>query len=221
MSKNFSVVDRHFQRRDHVFVIDNLKRILSSMGKRGFNSSSPPHDASSSRGRKKRIRNARGQHFSGVNHMMHHSQSVNQDSHLKWAHHENHNKVEVGRSSHVPNEESSNPMQGEMRFDDVSFPHKMEPINADNPAFEFISSGKEESIFHESANFNMDDNGSNPLAEEFEFQQVQNSPADDQFLEGVGPIPVVRPLQNLVSIENFVCQILGNGVNQSRREFII
>ncbi|CAB4278494.1 unnamed protein product [Prunus armeniaca] len=47
-----------------------------------------------------------------------------------------------------------------------------------------------------------------------------NSPVDDQFPEGGGPIAVVRPLQNLVSVENFVYQIFGNGVNHSRREFI-
>ncbi|CAB4263732.1 unnamed protein product [Prunus armeniaca] len=113
---------------------------LGGTGKRGFNSSSPPLVASSRRGHKKRIRNARGQHFSGVNHLMHQSQRVNQDSHLKWARHENHNMVEVGSSSHVLDEESSNPVQGEMRFDDISFPLEMKPINADNPTFEFISS---------------------------------------------------------------------------------
>ncbi|KAI5316830.1 hypothetical protein L3X38_036537 [Prunus dulcis] len=47
-----------------------------------------------------------------------------------------------------------------------------------------------------------------------------NSLADDQFPESVGPIAVVRPLQNLVSVANFVHQIFGNGVNQNRREFI-
>lgn len=96
----------------------------------------------------------------------------------------------------------------------------MEPVNADNPAFEFISSGEEENILQESGNSNMGDSGSNPLTEESEFQPIHNSPADDQFLEGVGPIAIVRPFQNLVLVENFVCQILGHGVNQSRQEFI-
>ncbi|CAL9026469.1 unnamed protein product [Prunus brigantina] len=219
VSKIFSIVDRHVQRRDHVFVTDDLKRISTSMSKRGLNSSSPPHGASSSRGHKKRIRNAKGQHFSGVNPVIHQSQRANRDSHLKRARHENHNGVEDGGTSHVPDEESSNPVQGDMRLDDISFPREMEPINAGNPVFEIISSGEEESILHESANSNMGDSGFDPLAAESE--PIQNSLVDDQFPEGVGPIAIVRPLQNLVSVENFVCQIFGNEVNQSRREFII
>ncbi|KAI5313719.1 hypothetical protein L3X38_042895 [Prunus dulcis] len=72
-----------------------------------------------------------------------------------------------------------NALGGEMRFDDILFPREMEPINADNPGFEVISSGKEENIHHESANSNMGGSGSDLLAEESDFQQVQNSPADD------------------------------------------
>ncbi|CAL2264677.1 unnamed protein product [Prunus armeniaca] len=40
--------------------------------------------------------------------------------------------------------------------------------------FEVLSSGEEKSILHESANSNMGDSGSDPLAEESELQQVQN-----------------------------------------------
>ncbi|CAB4308903.1 unnamed protein product [Prunus armeniaca] len=71
------VVDKHVPRRDHVFVTDNLKSISTGMSKSGFNSSLPPHGASSSKGHKKRIRRAKGKHFSGVNHVMHQSQRVN------------------------------------------------------------------------------------------------------------------------------------------------
>ncbi|CAB4316426.1 unnamed protein product [Prunus armeniaca] len=67
------VVDRHIPRKDHIFVIFNLKSILTCMSKRGFNSSSSPRGASLSRGHKKRIRSARRKHYSGVNHVMHHS----------------------------------------------------------------------------------------------------------------------------------------------------
>ncbi|KAI5338760.1 hypothetical protein L3X38_018032 [Prunus dulcis] len=102
VSKIFSMVDMHVPRRDHVFVTDNLKSISIGMSKSGFNSSSPPHGASSSRGHKKRIRNAKGQHFSGVNHVMHRSQRVNRDSHLKLARHENHNRVEDGTLAMYP-----------------------------------------------------------------------------------------------------------------------
>ncbi|KAI5344517.1 hypothetical protein L3X38_012394 [Prunus dulcis] len=220
VSKIFSVVDRHVPRRDHVFVTNNLKSISTGMSKSGFNSSSLLHGASSSRGHKKRIHNAKGEHFSGVNHVMHQSQRINRDSHHKRARHADHKKVEDGSSSHVLDEESSNPVQGEMRFNDILFPREMEPINVDNPAFEVISSGEEENIHYKSANSIMGGSGSDFLAEVSEFQQVQNSPADDQFPESVGPIAVVRPLQNLVSVANFVHQIFGNGVNQNRREFI-
>ncbi|KAI5326739.1 hypothetical protein L3X38_035813 [Prunus dulcis] len=220
VSKIFSVVDRHVPRRDHVFVTNNLKSISTGMSKSGLNSSSPLRGASSSRGHKKRIHNAKGEHFSGVNHVMHQSQRINRDSHHKRARHADHNKVEDGSSSHILDEESSNLVQEEMRFDDIPFPREMEPINVDNPAFEVISSGEEENIHHESANSSMGGSGSDFLAEVSEFQQVQNSPVDDQFPESVGPIAVVRPLQNLVSVANFVHQIFGNGVNQNRREFI-
>ncbi|XP_020411123.1 uncharacterized protein LOC109946775 [Prunus persica] len=64
------------------------------------------------RGHKKRIPNAKGEHFSGVNHVMHQSQRINRDSHHKQARHADHNKVEDGSSSHVLDEESSNPVQG-------------------------------------------------------------------------------------------------------------
>ncbi|CAB4286061.1 unnamed protein product [Prunus armeniaca] len=77
------VVDRHIPRKDHIFVIFNLKSILTYMSKRGFNSSSSPRGASLSRGHKKRICSARRKHYSGDNHVMHHSLRVNRDSHLK------------------------------------------------------------------------------------------------------------------------------------------
>lgn len=72
-----------------------------------------------------------------------------------------------------------------MRLNDVVFPCDMKPINANNPAFEFISSSEEENILHKSAN-----------------------------------LVVMQPLWNLVYVENFVCKILGNEVDQSRWEFI-
>ncbi|KAI5317662.1 hypothetical protein L3X38_037369 [Prunus dulcis] len=107
-----------------------------------------------------------------VNHVMHQSQRINRDSHHKRARHANHNKVEDGSSSHVLDEESSNLVQGEMRFDDIPFPREMEPINVDNPTFEVISSGEEENIHHESANSSMGGSGSDFLAEVSEFQQI-------------------------------------------------
>ncbi|KAI5350688.1 hypothetical protein L3X38_003579 [Prunus dulcis] len=110
VSKIFSVVDRHVPRRDHVFVTNNLKSISTGMSKSDFNSSSLLRGASSSRGRKKRIHNAKREHFSGVNHVMHQSQRINRDSHHKRARHADHNKVEDGSSSHVLGEESSNPV---------------------------------------------------------------------------------------------------------------
>ncbi|CAB4299064.1 unnamed protein product [Prunus armeniaca] len=103
---------------------------------------------------------------------MPHSPRFNQDSHLKQACHDNHNRVEVGSSSHVPEEKSSNSVQGEMRFDDIALPREMKLINADNPTFEYISSGEEENILPKSANSNMSDSGSDLLAEESKFQQV-------------------------------------------------
>lgn len=77
------------------------------MSKKGSNSSSSPHGTSSRKWHKKRIHDARGRHFFGVNPAMHPSPKVNWDSHLKQACHDKHNKVEVESSSHVPEEESS------------------------------------------------------------------------------------------------------------------
>ena len=252
VSKIYSVVDKRTPRRDNVFVTDNLKNISTGINRRGFNAASPSHGASSSRRHKKRTRNA-------IRPNVGHSPRVDRDSHLKRARHDNHNMVEVESSNYVPEEDSSNPVQGEIRHDDVVFPREMESIHVDNPAFENIYSYEGGNILQESANSQTGESFetesvsvpqvetqtggsfepesvSVPQIEESDMQQIENNPTGNQSPEGLvspaamepgnqspeGLVPpaAVEPPQNLVSIENFVCRVLGAQVNKSRREFI-